>query len=126
SGVGATAGGGDQACFQAAGAPAKYRLGNECETYAEIGLGQEVWKEGDKSFYVDSMIAYNSRQANDYEATRTDTNGGANHPFDEGGDVAIRLFNVVGHNLIESLPRSEERPCRERVSVVVGDGRWEK
>jgi len=37
SGVGATAGGGDQACFQAAGAPAKYRLGNECETYAEIG-----------------------------------------------------------------------------------------
>ena len=40
SGVGATAGGGDQACFQAAGAPAKYRLGNECETYAEIGLGQ--------------------------------------------------------------------------------------
>src|SRR3546814_5660130 len=25
SGVGATAGGGDQACFQAAGAPAKYR-----------------------------------------------------------------------------------------------------
>ena len=76
SGVGATAGGGDQACFQAAGAPAKYRLGNECETYAEIGLGQEVWKEGEQSFYVDSMIAYNSRQANDWEATRTDTNGG--------------------------------------------------
>ena len=42
SGVGTTVGGGDQACFQAAGAPAKYRLGNECETYAEIGLGQEV------------------------------------------------------------------------------------
>jgi len=107
SGVGATAGGGDQACFQAAGAPAKYRLGNECETYAEIGLGQEVWKEGEQSFYVDSMIAYNSRQANDWEATRTDTNGGTNHPFDEGGDVAIRQFNVVGHNLIASLPGAD-------------------
>ena len=30
SGIGSTTGGGDQACFQAAGAPAKYRLGNEC------------------------------------------------------------------------------------------------
>ncbi len=83
SGVGATAGGGDQACFQAAGAPAKYRLGNECETYAEIGLGQEVWSEGNRSFYVDSMIAYRSDQGNDWEATGTDTNGGENNPFDE-------------------------------------------
>ena len=107
SGVGATAGGGDQACFQAAGAPAKYRLGNECETYAEIGLGQEVWKEGEQSFYVDSMIAYKSGQANDWEATRTDTNGGANNPYDEGGDVSIRQFNVVGKNLIASLPGAD-------------------
>ena len=38
SGIGATAGGGDQACFQAAGAPAKYRLGNECETLSLIHI----------------------------------------------------------------------------------------
>lgn len=104
SGVGATAGGGDQACFQAAGAPAKYRLGNECETYAEIGLGQEVWSEGNRSFYVDSMIAYRSDQGNDWEATGTDTNGGENNPFDEAGTTSIRQFNVVGKNLIPSLP----------------------
>lgn len=104
SGVGATAGGGDQACFQAADAPAKYRLGNECETYAEIGLGQEVWSEGNRSFYVDSMIAYRSDQGNDWEAGGTDTDGGENNPFDEAGTTSIRQFNVVGKNLIPSLP----------------------
>jgi maltoporin len=44
SGIGWTGSGGEQQCFQAAGAQSKYRLGNECETYAEIKLGQEVWK----------------------------------------------------------------------------------
>ena len=98
SGIGATGGGGDQACFQAAGAPAKYRLGNECETYAEIGLGEEVWKEGDQSFYVDSMIAYKSSQENDWEATDSDSNPYAN------GTASIRQFHVLGKNLLESLP----------------------
>ena len=50
SGIGWTGSGGEQQCFQATGAQSKYRLGNECETYAELKLGQEVWKEGDKSF----------------------------------------------------------------------------
>ncbi len=44
--------------FQTTGAQSKYRLGNECETYAELKLGQEVWKEGDKSFYFDTNVAY--------------------------------------------------------------------
>ncbi len=99
SGIGATGSGGDQACFQAAGAPAKYRLGNECETYAEIGLGEEVWKEGDQSFYVDSMIAYKSDQANDWEAT--DSEGGSAF---NNGTSSIRQFHVLGKNLLESLP----------------------
>ena len=89
SGIGWTGSGGEQQCFQATGADAKYRLGNECETYAEIKLGQEVWKEGDKSFYFDSNIAYNSSQLNDWENDNT---------------PAIREFNVVGKNLIDALP----------------------
>lgn len=44
SGIGWTGSGGEQQCFQATGAQSKYRLGNECETYAELKLGQEVWK----------------------------------------------------------------------------------
>jgi len=89
SGIGWTASGGPQQCFTATGAQSKYRLGNECDTYAEIKLGQEVWKEGDKSFYFDSNIAYNSSQLNDWENDNT---------------PAIREFNVVGKNLIDALP----------------------
>ena len=44
SGIGWTGSGGEQQCFQTTGAQSKYRLGNECETYAELKLGQEVWK----------------------------------------------------------------------------------
>lgn len=90
SGIGWTGSGGEQQCFQATGAGSKYRLGNECETYAEIKLGQEVWKEGDKSFYFDTNVAYSVAQQNDWEAT----------------DPAFREANVQGKNLIEWLPGS--------------------
>ncbi len=90
SGIGWTGSGGEQQCFQATGAQSKYRLGNECETYAEIKLGQEVWKEGDKSFYFDTNVAYSVSQRNDWEAT----------------DPAFREANVQGKNLIEWLPGS--------------------
>ncbi|HAL9288010.1 TPA: formate hydrogenlyase transcriptional activator FlhA [Escherichia coli] len=69
SGIGWTGSGGEQQCFQTTGAQSKYRLGNECETYAELKLGQEVWKEGDKSFYFDTNVAYSVAQQNDWEAT---------------------------------------------------------
>ena len=88
SGIGWTGSGGEQQCFQATGAGSKYRLGNECETYAEIQLGQEVWKEGEKSFYVDSMIGYSVSQQNDYEED----------------SPAVRQMNVVGKNLFDALP----------------------
>jgi len=97
SGIGATADGGDQSCFQAEGAGAKYRLGNECETYAEIGLGKELYNENGRSFYVDTMIAYKSDQSNDWESTR----GGG--PWDNGFS-SIRQFNIQGKNVIDALP----------------------
>lgn len=37
SGIGWSGEGGRQSCFQLPGARAKYRLGNECESYAELG-----------------------------------------------------------------------------------------
>lgn len=49
SGVGAAAGGGDQACFKLPGAETKYRLGNECEQYAELELRQPLLTLGDGS-----------------------------------------------------------------------------
>ena len=90
SGMGWTGSGGEQQCFQATGAQSKYRLGNECETYAELKLGQEVWKEGDKSFYFDTNVAYSVSQQNDWEST----------------SPAFREANVQGKNLIEWLPGS--------------------
>ncbi|QDI10787.1 Maltose-inducible porin [Klebsiella electrica] len=90
SGIGWTGSGGEQQCFQATGAQSKYRLGNECETYAELKLGQEVWKEGDKSFYFDTNVAYSVSQRNDWEST----------------SPAFREANVQGKNLIDWLPGS--------------------
>ncbi|WP_428979225.1 maltoporin [Erwinia pyri] len=90
SGIGWSGSGGEQQCFKATGAESKYRLGNECETYAELKLGQEVWKEGDKSFYFDTNVAYSVSQQNDWEST----------------DPAFREANVKGKNLIEWLPGS--------------------
>jgi len=90
SGIGWTGSGGEQQCFQTTGAQSKYRLGNECETYAELKLGQEVWKEGDKSFYFDTNVAYSVAQQNDWEAT----------------SPAFREANVKGKNLIDALPGS--------------------
>ncbi|WP_370425585.1 maltoporin (plasmid) [Pantoea vagans] len=90
SGIGWTGSGGEQQCFQATGAQSKYRLGNECETYAELKLGQEVWKEGEKSFYFDTNVAYSVAQQNDWEAT----------------SPAFREANVKGKNLIDALPGS--------------------
>ncbi|MFC6673009.1 maltoporin [Marinobacterium aestuariivivens] len=102
SGIGATAGGGDQACFQAAGASAKYRLGNECETYAEVGLGAELYNQDERSFYLDTMIAYKSNQANDWEAALGDSASDGN-PFDNSV-ASVRQFNVQAKNMLEALP----------------------
>ncbi|ARU92855.1 maltoporin [Tatumella citrea] len=90
SGIGFSGKGGDQRCFQTTGAGSKYRLGNECETYAELKLGQELWKQGDKSFYFDTNVAYSVSQDNDWEST----------------DPAFREANVKGKNLIDWLPGS--------------------
>ena len=61
AGAGATVSGadGNQACFQLPGAYTKYRLGNECETYGELQLDQNVYdgKDGVK-FDVGAMFAY--------------------------------------------------------------------
>lgn len=88
SGIGWTASGGEQTCFKADGAQSKYRLGNECETYAEIKLGQELWNQDEMSFYLDTNVAYSVSQQNDWEAT----------------NPAFREMNVQAKNVIKSLP----------------------
>ncbi|MGC7590813.1 maltoporin [Bisgaard Taxon 46] len=89
SGIGWTSGGGEQTSFTATGAQAKYRLGNESDTYAEFKLGQELFKDGDKTIYFDSNIAY----------------GGALHQNDwTATSPALRELNVQFKNFADALP----------------------
>ncbi|WP_028291928.1 maltoporin [Oceanobacter kriegii] len=94
SGVGASMDGGDQVCFKAAGAPAKYRLGNECETYAAIRLGKTFKTDDDKTFKVLTDVIYTTDQSGDYEALNES----------KPDQMAIRRFNVSATNVIEALP----------------------
>lgn len=88
SGIGWTGSGGEQQCFQTTGASSKYRLGNECETYAELRLGDVVWQEGDKSFYFKTDLAYSVSQQSDWESV----------------SPGFREVYVQGRNLIDALP----------------------
>ena len=90
SGIGASAGGGDQEAFQAVGAASKYRLGNETETYGEIKLGSELFNNGKQSFYLDSNMAFSVDQANDWEST----------------DPAFREFNVKAKGVLDFAPEA--------------------
>ncbi|TCB77208.1 maltoporin [Acinetobacter sp. ANC 4173] len=42
TGIGSSENGNTQQCFQLSGAPTKYRLGNECEQYVELGAKQTL------------------------------------------------------------------------------------
>lgn len=88
SGIGWTSGGGEQTAFKVNGGGSKYRLGNEAETYAEFKLGQELFKEGEQSIYLDSNLAYAVNQQVDWEPTTP----------------ALREINVQFKNFFESLP----------------------
>ena len=79
SGVGNSLNGGKQSCFKLPGAESKYRLGNECEQYAELELRQDVYSLDDGSVLsVDGMASlYNQYNR---ELTFQGDNGAARLP----------------------------------------------
>lgn len=97
SGIGATSGGGDQVCFQAANTPGKFRLGNECETYSELSLGKSLYKQDGKEFYLQTTVAYVSEQKNGFEGITPQSDFG-------DGNVASREFAIIGRNVVDQLP----------------------
>ena len=66
SGLGGSTSGGSQSCFHLPGADSKYRLGNECEQYAELELRQDLLTLDDGSVLsVDGMASlYNKYDHN--------------------------------------------------------------
>jgi len=58
SGIGESTASESQACFQLPGAASKFRLGNECEQYAELGLRHDLFTMDDGSVLsVEGMAA---------------------------------------------------------------------
>ena len=100
SGYGMNGEGGKMEAFKAPGAFAKYRLGNEAETYGEMALTNNWLREDDplSAPYIRTtvMMSYNT---------------GENFTFDslnnqkQGNDIALRQAFVEGGNIFQSYPR---------------------
>src|SRR5690606_31212872 len=71
SGFGYSKGGGGQSCFSPANSDfGKYRLGNECDTYAEMGLSetfQDGTSEADPKYGAHLRLSVSSPAFRDYE-----------------------------------------------------------
>jgi maltoporin len=61
-----------------------------------------VWKEGDKSFYFDTNVAYSVSQQNDWEST----------------SPAFREANVQGKNLIDGCQVPPSGPVSASINVM--------
>lgn len=71
AGLGLTMDGSDQTCFQAPGAGAKYRLGNECEIYIEPGLALHFGPEEETGPQLSAVgrLSIYSGPVNDFDDT---------------------------------------------------------
>ncbi|MDH5425900.1 MAG: carbohydrate porin [Gammaproteobacteria bacterium] len=68
SGVGTNEAHGDQVCFKLPSAAAKYRLGNECESYAELTLSEKVLEKTDGAYFkLATTLAFVVDAAQDWE-----------------------------------------------------------
>lgn len=72
------------------------RLGNECETYGEIELDQELFNRDNKVFKVQTMVNYKTNQNNDYE----------NIAGGDDGELALRQFNVQAKGVLGFAPEA--------------------
>src|SRR4051812_852900 len=95
SGFGINAKGGDQDAFQAPGAFAKYRLGNETETYGELGLTAN-WvnpEHNDAWFKTKVKLALVAPRNSTFDSLRDPT-----------GNIAVREAYAEAGHIVESHP----------------------
>ena len=99
SGFGMNGEGGKMEAFKAPGAGAKYRLGNEADTYGELSLVNNWLRLDDptKSPYVRSQVtlSYSTGENNSYDSLNNQA---------QGNDIALREAFVQAGNVIESSP----------------------
>ena len=99
SGYGMNGEGGKMEAFQAPGAFAKYRLGNEKETYGEMALTNNWLREDDplSAPYVRTtvMMSYSTGENNTFDSLNNQA---------QGNDIALRQAFIEGGNLFPSIP----------------------
>jgi maltoporin len=103
AGLSTTSNGGEQYCFNDKQDGAHYtgRLGDECDTYGELGLGQGFKGTMDSDFYLDTMLSYQAKyQGNDYQSLSTPSQK------ESRGDWALRQINVQAKNVLAFAPES--------------------
>ncbi|MBY7810571.1 maltoporin [Vibrio fluvialis] len=106
AGVGVSADGGQQVTYQKNKVG---RLGNEGDIYGEVQLGQEVYNNNGKTFYVDSMIAMTSNGSNDWEGTSSNcglNDSGTGVDCVDDAQFALRQFNVQAKGLLGFAPEA--------------------
>jgi maltoporin len=99
TGFGLNGEGGKMEAFKAPGAGAKYRLGNENDTYGEIALTNNWLREDDplKAPYVRStvMLSFNTLENFSFDSLNNQA---------QGNDIALRQAFIQAGNVIQSLP----------------------
>ncbi len=99
SGFGMNGEGGKMVAFQAPGAGAKYRLGNEADTYGELGLTNNWLRADDptKSPYIrtTAMLSYSTGENFSYDSLNNQA---------QGNDIALRQAFVEAGNVFENAP----------------------
>lgn len=95
TGIGGNEDGGNQVCFLTAPVGYKFRLGNECETYAELEFGQTLYRDrsGVQFDYV-GMLHYKTGGLRNAEPLNN--NSGGNTAINE---LALRQNYIIAKNL---------------------------
>jgi len=107
AGISTTTKGGEQYCF-GSGASGYYvgRLGNECDSYAELGLSKG-WKTANgvefKTNGRISILTQQGAQGNDYQSIGEPV---LEVVEDGSADTALRELNVTAKGLFESMPEA--------------------
>jgi maltoporin len=99
SGFGLNGEEGKMEAFKAPGAGAKYRLGNESDTYGEISLTNNWLREDDvtKAPYVKSVVMMSFSTAENFSYDSLNNQA-------QGNDIALRQAYVEGGNVFPSVP----------------------
>src|SRR3954468_13644391 len=90
---------GKMEAFKAPGAGAKYRLGNEAETYGEFSLTNNWLRQDDvtKAPYVKGVVMMSFSTAENFSYDSLNNQA-------QGNDIALRQAYVEGGNVFQSVP----------------------